>query len=81
MATVAIKVREIHCESCADTIRAALSQLEGVREVRPSHQSSQVQVLFDEARVVVCKSAYKKPGTRRSARRAPGEPVIASQVR
>jgi copper chaperone CopZ len=51
MAIATIKVREIHCESCENTIRTALSRLQGVRDVRPSHQTGRVRVLFDETRV------------------------------
>ena len=51
MASASIKVREIHCASCENTIRTALGQLDGVRMVVPTAQRSEVRVSYDEARV------------------------------
>lgn len=50
MAAVTITVREIHCEGCENTIRTALSRIEGVRIVQPDHRTSQVKIAYDEAR-------------------------------
>lgn len=49
--TVTIPVTEIHCESCENTIRVALSRLDGVLQVVPSAQASQVKVNYDETRI------------------------------
>ncbi|HCU95222.1 MAG TPA: hypothetical protein DHU96_21935 [Actinobacteria bacterium] len=51
MITVTIPVREIHCGGCENTIRVALSRMEGVRGVEPDHRTNQVRVSYDEARV------------------------------
>ena len=51
MTTATIKVREIHCAACENTIRAALSRLDGVRSVRPHQQTNEVRVSFNEAAV------------------------------
>lgn len=51
MTTATIKVGEIHCGACENTIRTALSRLEGVRSVRPSQDDNQVRVSYDEALV------------------------------
>jgi copper chaperone CopZ len=49
--TVTIPVSEIHCESCENTIRVALSRLDGVLQVMPSAQANHVRVSYDETRV------------------------------
>lgn len=49
--TVTIPVTEIHCESCENTIRVALSRLDGVLQVLPSAQANRVRVSYDETRV------------------------------
>lgn len=49
--TTTISVGEIHCESCENTIRTALSQLDGVYRVAPSHVTNQVKVSYDEQTV------------------------------
>lgn len=46
--TTTITVGEIHCESCENTIRTALSALDGVIQVAPSAKTNQVKVSFDE---------------------------------
>lgn len=51
MTTATITVREIHCEGCENTIRTALSRLEGVRSVQPDHRTNQVQISYDKARI------------------------------
>jgi copper chaperone CopZ len=51
MATVTITVREIHCAAFENTIRTALSRLEGVRSVRPDQRTSQVRISYDETAV------------------------------
>lgn len=51
MATVTITVREIHCAACENTIRTALSRLDGVRSVRPDQRTSQVRISYDETAV------------------------------
>jgi copper chaperone CopZ len=51
MTTITIRVREIHCGGCENTIRVALSRLEGVRSVEPDHRTNRVRISYDEARV------------------------------
>lgn len=51
MASTTIAVKEIHCESCENTIRTALARVAGVRAVRPDHVRNDVRVQYDEARV------------------------------
>ncbi|HUY47218.1 MAG TPA: heavy metal-associated domain-containing protein [Streptosporangiaceae bacterium] len=48
--TTTIAVREIHCGGCENTIRAALSRMEGVHSVDPDHRTNRVRVAYDEAR-------------------------------
>ncbi|GEM_PF-4709326 len=35
---------------CENTIRTALSRVEGVRSVQPDHRTNQVKIAYDEAR-------------------------------
>lgn len=49
--TTTIPVAAIHCEGCENTIRTALSRLDGVLQVAPSHTANQVRVSFDEQSV------------------------------
>lgn len=49
--TTTISVAEIHCENCENTIRGALSALDGVFYAAPSHKTNQVKVSFDEQMV------------------------------
>lgn len=51
MASISIRVKEIHCASCAHTIRIALGRLDGVRTVVPSAERNGVRVNFDEAKL------------------------------
>ena len=51
MITRTIKVAEIHCASCENTIRTALSRLPGVALVVPSAESNDVRVNFDATKV------------------------------
>lgn len=51
MASTTIAVKEIHCASCENTIRMALSRLDGVRAVKPDAASNEVRVSYDEAKV------------------------------
>lgn len=51
MASATIEVKEIHCASCENTIRMALSRLDGVRVVRPDRARNDVKVSYDEAKV------------------------------
>ncbi len=50
MTTTTIAVREIHCAGCENTIRAALSRLEGVHSVDPDYRTNRVRAAYDEAR-------------------------------
>ena len=51
MTTRTLKVGQIHCANCENTIRTALSRLPGVALVLPSAERNDVKVSFDEARV------------------------------
>ncbi len=50
MVAATITVGEIHCGGCENTIRTALSRVEGVRSVQPDHRTNQVKIAYDEAR-------------------------------
>lgn len=45
-------VQQIHCDGCEGAIRRAVGQLEGVSEVRPDHTSNQVEVRYDDQRIL-----------------------------
>jgi len=51
MITTTFKVNEIHCASCENTIRTALSRLPGVAVVLPSAERNDVKVSFDDSQV------------------------------
>ena len=51
MITRTFKVAEIHCASCENTIRTALSRLPGVGMVVPSSATNDVKVSFDDSEV------------------------------
>jgi len=51
MAETRIRVQQIHCSSCENTIRKALGRLEGVRQVTPDQRTNEIRVVFDEKRV------------------------------
>ncbi len=51
MAETRIKVQQIHCSSCENTIRKAVGRLEGVRSVTPDQRTNEVRVLFDDRKV------------------------------
>jgi copper chaperone CopZ len=49
--TRTFRVAEIHCASCENTIRTALSRLPGVGVVVPSSASNDVKVSFDDTKI------------------------------
>lgn len=51
MVTRTFRVEEIHCASCENTIRTALSRLPGVGLVVPSSATNDVKVSFDDTKV------------------------------
>lgn len=51
MITRTFKVDYIHCASCENTIRTALSRLPGVAVVVPSAERNDVKVSFDDTKV------------------------------
>ncbi len=51
MASTTIAVKEVQCASCENTIRVALSRLDGVRTVKPDATRNDVRVQYDEAKV------------------------------
>ncbi|HWC12159.1 MAG TPA: heavy-metal-associated domain-containing protein [Acidimicrobiales bacterium] len=51
MITRTLGVAAIHCASCENTIRVALSRVDGVALVVPSAERNEVKVSFDESTV------------------------------
>ena len=51
MTTKTFLVDEIHCASCENTIKTALSRLAGVSLVVPSAETNDVRVNFDDTKV------------------------------
>lgn len=51
MNTTTITLKDIHCESCENTIRTALSRLPGVVRVVPSSARNDVTVSYDDAQI------------------------------
>jgi copper chaperone CopZ len=51
MITRTFKITEIHCASCENTIRTALSRIPGVAVVVPSAERNDVKVSFDDTQV------------------------------
>ena len=51
MITRTFKLSEIHCASCENTIRTALSRIPGVAVVVPSAERNDVRVSFDDTQV------------------------------
>lgn len=49
--SISIEVTEIHCSNCENTIKTALSRLEGVRVVTPNASDNKVHVTYDEEQV------------------------------
>lgn len=48
MRTHTYTVADIHCGGCEATIRTLLSDVEGVHDVQPDHQTNEVVVSYDE---------------------------------
>lgn len=51
MITRRLKVSEIHCDRCENTIQTALSRVPGVALVVASAEENEVRVSFDDAKV------------------------------
>ena len=51
MTTADIRVDDMHCGGCENTLAAALKRVDGVTEVSADHKTGRVRVLFDSARV------------------------------
>ena len=51
MATVNINVEGMSCGGCEKSIRNALLEHDGVKEVNASHESGVVAIDFDEAKI------------------------------
>lgn len=49
--TTIIKIKEIHCVSCENTIRTILLRLPGVVHVAPSAEFNEVKVSHDDAKI------------------------------
>ncbi len=46
-----LKVKGMHCGSCAMSIDDGLEELDGVKEAKTSYRKQVTEVLFDETRV------------------------------
>ncbi|HYX44136.1 MAG TPA: heavy-metal-associated domain-containing protein [Acidimicrobiales bacterium] len=53
MTTTTFTIGAIHCASCENTIRTALSRVDGVALVVPSAARNEVRISFDETAVTV----------------------------
>ncbi len=42
-----IRVRQIHCAGCERRIEQAVSQLDGVRQVKADHRNGEVRVVLE----------------------------------
>lgn len=51
MITEKLRVKGMHCGSCAMNIDEELEELEGVAEVKTSYRKEVTEVSFDESRV------------------------------
>ena len=51
MITRTLRVANIHCANCENTIRTTLSRLPGVSVVVPSADTNDVKVSFDDTKV------------------------------
>lgn len=49
MATQMFRVEDIHCGGCENSIRKALTRLDGVTDTAPDSATNQVTVSFDES--------------------------------
>ena len=48
---VTIRVRQIHCTGCERRIERAVSELNGVRQIKADHRTGEVRVVLDDARI------------------------------
>lgn len=63
MAELNLQVEGMDCGGCEDSIKKAVSQVQGVESVSASHQSGQVQVVFaGQADEVGVRSAIEDAG-------------------
>jgi copper chaperone CopZ len=51
MKTIVLKIEGMHCEGCADTIKALVEKAQGVRMATVSVESGEARVLFDPAAI------------------------------
>ncbi len=47
MKTTVLKIEGMHCEGCADTIKALVEKARGVRMAAVSLESGEARILFD----------------------------------
>ncbi len=45
-----IRVRQIHCTGCERRIEQAVTQVDGVRQVKADHRHREVRVVLDDRR-------------------------------
>ncbi len=45
-----IRVRQIHCTGCERRIEQAVTQVDGVRQVKADHRHGEVRVVLDDRR-------------------------------
>ena len=51
MTSIIIKVNGMHCTGCEGLVKESVSELDGVKSVKPDFKKSTVRLEFDEARV------------------------------
>jgi copper chaperone CopZ len=71
MKTSTFKIEDMHCDGCAETIKALVEQEPGVRMADVSFKNGEARVLYDsqavtEGRIV---AAIERPGFRVVSRR------------
>lgn len=50
MSQIAVKVPEIHCQGCVDSIRKSLEVLDGFQDLDADVTAKEVSVTYDEGR-------------------------------
>lgn len=53
MEQITLRVTGMHCDGCENRLQKALGRLDGVRRATADHNSGEVRVAFDPARINV----------------------------
>jgi copper chaperone CopZ len=53
MKTVSITTHGMHCTGCEGLVKESVSELDGVKSVKPNFKKGTVEVKFDEAKTSV----------------------------